>query len=151
MDYTNVTDKDYVHWFRPSECFANVIVPVYLLNDRQSTPTDRYQIIVNSYHAAIYDTKDCILYDPTIDTIDVIGANYTIEEKKISTIGLLMTIEGISLQNRLLQIGTLSLSEYLNNLRCKATDKPLREFFNDALGREVFKADAVGNDLRKPF
>lgn len=147
VDYSAVTSEDNVFWFRPSECFANVIVPAYLLNDRKSSSNDRYQIMFNSYHASIVDTKDGIIYDPTIDCLDQLGANYTPEEKKIATLGLLLTEEGITVRNQQLVFGTVSLEEYLNMNRCNQTARPLRDFFNEAIGREAIVERAKASDL----
>ncbi len=151
VDYCHITEKENIFWFRPSECFVNVIVPTFMLNGRQSTPQDRFRIIVNSYHAAIFDCEDSILYDPTLDVIDAVGGNYSSEEKKVSTLGLLMSEEAISVRNTDLAIGTLRLSEYLNKYRSTVNDCCLREVFNETVKREIINYDSKGHLLLSSY
>lgn len=146
VDFSKVTEEDNVFWFRPSECFANVVVPTYLLNSRKSDPTDRYQMIVTSYHAAIFDTEKRIIYDPSIDIVfRLCKEPFSSRGKPIATLALLQTPQGILITPQGLQIGTLTLSEYLHQYH--SDGKPLLDAFNTVLGFEAIKPGSIGNDL----
>lgn len=134
VDYSKIAEEDYFYWFRRSECFLNVVVPVYLLNDRQSKPTDRYRIILSPFHAAILDTKDRIIYDPSFDTLYEHKGFDTLEHKKLATLGFLFSKkDGVS------SCKVLVLSEYLKGISSIKTGKAWIESFNEVLGRQAIK------------
>lgn len=57
------------HYFRFRYDHLNVLLPVWLLNGRASTASERFRIAFTEDRSYIYDVKESILYDPTGETL----------------------------------------------------------------------------------
>ena len=55
------------YYFRFHASHFNVLLPVWLLNQKSCTKNDRFRIAATNDHSFILDTKESLLYDPTTE------------------------------------------------------------------------------------
>jgi hypothetical protein len=63
---------DAAHYFRLGRNHLNVLVPVWILNGRKAADTDRFRIGFTEDHSVIVDTKESLVYDPSVETLHTV-------------------------------------------------------------------------------